>query len=137
MAVYEIARTPVVFGVNSGVSITNLSQAQICSIYSGAMTKQIGGPDLLIAARTRPDSEVDTEVARDGISCLKTLKMPESVKVMQRGWRLAKELAGTLSAIGMTTTTVAEQSGGNIRSLAIDGTAPTEANVTAGVPARP
>lgn len=134
IAVHEIARTAVVFGVNNNVSVTGLSQAQVCSIYSGASTnwKQVGGPDLLIAARTRPDSEVDTEVVREGVACLKTLQMPETVKVMQRGGDMAKELAGTVGAIGMTTTTVAEQSGGKIKALILDGAAPTEANVTAG-----
>ena len=38
MVVGEIARTPVVFGFNSSVPLTNLSQAQICSIYSGDLT---------------------------------------------------------------------------------------------------
>jgi phosphate transport system substrate-binding protein len=134
MAVDEIARTPVVFGVNSGVSVANLSPAQICAIYSGAATnwRQVGGADLAIAARTRPDSEVDAEVARDGVGCFKALKFPESIKVMQRGGDMARELAATAGAIGMTTTTVAEQSGGKIRSLSLDGVAPTEANVIAG-----
>jgi phosphate transport system substrate-binding protein len=134
MAVYEVARTAVVFGVNTGVPVTNLSQTQVCSIYSGASTnwQQVGGPDLSIAARTRPDNEVDTEVVRDEIACLKTLKIPEAVKVMQRSGDMAKELAATGGAIGMTTTTVVEQSGGNIKALALDGVVPTEANVTAG-----
>ncbi len=134
MAVREIARTPVVFGVNGNVSVANLSQAQICAIYSGAATnwRQVGGPDLAIAARTRPDSEVDAEVARDGIACLKSLKFPEAIKVMSRGGDMARELAATVGAIGMTTTTVAEQSGGKIKSLALDGVAPNEANVAAG-----
>jgi phosphate transport system substrate-binding protein len=134
MSVDEIARTPVVFGVNASVPITNLSQAQICAIYSGALKnwKEAGGPDLAVVARTRPDSEVDAEVARDGVACLKTLKMPEMVKIMERGGDMAKELAATQGAIGMTTTTVAEQSGGRIKTLSLDGAAPTEANVTAG-----
>ena len=134
MAVYEIARTAVVFGVHNAVSVNSLSPAQICSIYSGDSTnwKQVGGPDLLIAARTRPDSEVDTEIVRDGIACLKTLKIQEPIKVMQRGGDMAKELAATVGAIGMTTTTVTEQSSGKIRALALDGVVPTEANVTAG-----
>ena len=134
MSVEEIARTPVVFGVNSSVPVTNLSQAQVCAIYSGGLTnwKAAGGSDLAVAARTRPDNEVDAEVARDGIACLKTLKMPEAVRVMQRGGDMAKELAETAGAIGMTTTTVAEQSGGKINALSLDGVAPTEANVTAG-----
>ena len=72
MNVDEIARTPVVFAVNSSVTVANLTQAQVCSIYSGAVTnwKEAGGNDLAIAARTRPDSEVDAEVTRDGIACL-------------------------------------------------------------------
>jgi len=124
----------VVFGVNSSVSVANLSQAQVCAIYSGALTnwKEVGAGDLAVAARTRPDSEVDAEVARHGIACLKTLKMPEAVKIMQRGGDMANELAATVGAIGMTTTTVVEQSGGKIKALALDGVAPTEANVIAG-----
>jgi phosphate transport system substrate-binding protein len=134
MSVEEIARTPVVFAVNSSVTVANLTQAQICSIYSGAITnwKQANGSDLVITARTRPDSEVDAEVVRDGIACLKTLKMPPEVKVMERGGDMARELAATAGAIGMTTTTVADQSSGKIRALSLDGTAPTEANVSAG-----
>ena len=133
MNVDEIARTPVVFGVNSSVPLSNLSQAQVCAIYSGALTnwQAAGGPDLAIAARTRPDNEVDAEVVRDGIECLKALKMPEAVKVMQRGGDMAKELATKTGAIGMTTTTVVEQSGDKIKALSLDGIAPTEANVTA------
>jgi phosphate transport system substrate-binding protein len=134
ISIYEIARTPVVFAVNSSVTVVNLTQAQICAIYSGVLTNwnEAGGNDLAIAARTRPDTEVDAEVARDGISCLKTLKLPAAVKAMERGGDMARELAATPGAIGMTTTTVADQSGGKIRTLSLDGTAPTETNVTAG-----
>ena len=134
MIVDEIARTPVVFGVNTSVPVASLSHAQICAIYSGALRnwQTAGGPDLAIAVRTRPESEVDTEVVRDGISCLKTLKMSEEIKVMQRGGDMAKELATTNGAIGMTTTTVAEQSGGKIKALSLDGVAPTAENVVAG-----
>ena len=119
MTVSEIARTPVVFGINASAMVTNLSQAQICEIYSGALTnwKAVNGPDLAIQPRTRPESEVDAEVVRDAIACLKTLKMPEAVKVMPRGGDMARELAATPGAIGMTTTTVAEQSGGKIKAV--------------------
>lgn len=134
MSVDEIARTPVVFGVNASVTVADLSQAQVCEIYSGALTnwKAVNGPDLAVHARTRPDSEVDAEVARDGVTCLKTLTMPEAVKVMPRGGDMAKELAAIAGAVGMTTTTVAEQSGGKIKALSLDGVGPTEANVIAG-----
>ncbi len=43
MIVSEIARTGVVFGVNSSVPVTNLSQEQACAIYSGTLTKRGAG----------------------------------------------------------------------------------------------
>jgi phosphate transport system substrate-binding protein len=134
MAVHEIARAAVVFGVHAGVSVTTLTQAQICAIYAGNTTnwQALGGPDRPIAARTRPDSEVDAEVARNGIACLKSLAMPASVAVMQRGGDMARELAATDGAIGMTTAAVAEQSDGKVRVLALDGVAPSAANVANG-----
>ncbi|HSE77075.1 MAG TPA: substrate-binding domain-containing protein [Alphaproteobacteria bacterium] len=134
MAVVEIARTPVVFAVNAGVTVANLSDDQVCAIYSGrhANWRELGGPDLAIAARTRPDSEVDAEVVRDGVACLKDLKMPESVKIMRRSGDMAAELASAPGAFGMTTTTVVEQSGGKVRALALNGVSPDAANVVAG-----
>ena len=51
---------------------------------------------------------------------------------MERCGDMARELTATPGAIGMTTTTVAEQSRGKIKALSLDGTAPTETNVTDG-----
>ena len=134
LAAHEIARTPVVFGVNAGVAMRSLSEPQLCAIYAGERTnwKEFGGPDLAIAARTRPDSEVDAEVVRIGIGCLRRLKLPEAVKVMPRGGDMARELAAAPGAIGMTTATVVEQSAGKIRALALEGVEPSEANVLSG-----
>ncbi len=134
MAVVEIARTPVVFAVHAGVGVENLSDDQICAIYSGRQTnwRAFGGPDLAIAARTRPDSEVDAEVARGGVGCLAALTMPSSVKVMPRSGDMAAELASTSGAIGMTTSTVVEQSGGKVRALSLNGVRAEETNVLAG-----
>ena len=135
MVVSEIARTPVVFAVNASVDgVAGLNDAQVCAIYAGERTnwKELGGPELAIAPRTRPDSEVDAEVVRDGVGCLKTLKMSEATKVMPRGGDMAAELAATRGALGMTTLTVVEQSGGRVRALALNGVVPDDANTLAG-----
>ncbi len=134
MAVVEIARTPVVFAVHAGIGISDLAEDQVCAIYLGTRTNwtEFGGPDLAIAPRTRPDSEVDAEVARDGVGCLTSLRMPASVKVMQRTGDMAAELASTPGAFGMTTSTVVQQSGGKVRAVALNGVTPDEANVLAG-----
>ena len=134
MVVHEVARIAVVFGVNDSVSVTSLSGQQVCEIYLGRITnwKELGGPDLEIAARTRPDSEVDTEVVRAGVPCLKDLKMPEQVKVMPKSGHMAKELSSVPGAIGMTSMTVVEQSKGRIKAVALDEAVPTAENVKRG-----
>lgn len=131
MAVHEIANVAVVFGVNATVPVANLTDQRICDVYAGKTSnwKALGGPEMEIAARTRPDSEVDTEVVRDNIACLKDLKMPEAVKVMPRAGDMAAELAATAGAIGMTTMTVVEQSQGKIKALSINGIDPSAPNV--------
>jgi len=131
MAAHEIATVAVVFGVNATVPVGNLTDQQICDVYVGKTSnwKDVGGPEMEIAARTRPDSEVDIEVVRDNITCLKDLRMPEAVKVMPGSGDMAKELAATAGAIGMTTMTVVEQSQGKIRALSINGIAPSAQNV--------
>lgn len=131
MVVHEIARIAVVFGVNETVPVSNLTGQQICDIYSGKVTnwKALGGPDLEIAARTRPESEVDTEVVREGIACLKDLKMAESVKAMPKSGDMAKELAAVPGAIGMTSMTVVEQSKGKVKAASLNGIAPGADNV--------
>ena len=127
MAVHEIAKVAVVFGVNASVPVANLTDAQVCEIYAGRVTswKALGGPDIVIAPRTRPDSEVDTEVVRGKIACLKDLKMPDGVKVMPRSGDMAKELAATRGAVGMTTATVVEQSRGQIKVVSLNGIIPS------------
>ena len=131
MAVHEIAKVAVVFGVNASVPVSNLSDAQVCDIYARRITswKALGGPDIAIAPQTRPDSEVDTEVVRANIPCLKGLKMPDGVKVMPRSSDMAKELAATVGAVGMTTATVVEQSRGQIRIVSLNGIIPSAENV--------
>jgi phosphate transport system substrate-binding protein len=131
MSAHEIARMAVVFGVNASVPVANLTEQQICDVYSGKATnwKALGGAQMEIAARTRPDTEVDAEVVRASIKCLADLRMPEAVKVMPRSGDMAKELASTAGAIGMTTMTVVEQSQGKIKVLSINGIAPGPENV--------
>jgi phosphate transport system substrate-binding protein len=131
MAVHEIAKVAVVFGVNASVPVANLTDAQVCEIYARRVTnwKALGGPDIPIAPRTRPDSEVDTEVVRGKIACLKDLKMPDDVKVMPRSGDMATELATTVGAVGMTTATVVEQSRGQIKVVSLNGMIPSVENV--------
>lgn len=131
MAVQEIAKVAVVFGVNASVPVTGLTGRQVCDVYAGRITnwKELGGPDLAIAPHARPDTEVDTEVARAKIGCLKDLKMAGHVRMMPETGDMTRELAAPPGAIGMTTMTVVEQSRERIRPLSFNGIAPHAENV--------
>jgi phosphate transport system substrate-binding protein len=134
MTVHRIAMTPVVFAVHQSVGATGLTDSQLCAVYAGRTRNwsEFGAADLVIAPLTRPDSEVDAEVVRDGIACLKGLQMPDSVKVMPRAGDMAKALAETPGGIGMTSAIVVEQSQGKVRPLALNGVHPSESEVAAG-----
>ena len=131
MAVHEIAKVAVVFGVHAGVAVNELNEAQICDIYllKTKNWKELGAADISIAPYTRPDTEVDTEVVRDKIACLTKLQMPAGVKVAPKAGEMSEQLASAAGAIGMTTMTIVEQSKGRIRPLALRGIMPTAANV--------
>lgn len=131
MAVHEIGKVAVVFGVNASVSATGLTDRQVCDIYSVKVGnwKELGASDLPIVPFTRPDSEVDAIVARESIDCMRNLQMPDAVKVAPKSGEMARELAATTGAIGMTTMTVVEQSGGKIKAVSLRGIAPTASNV--------
>jgi phosphate transport system substrate-binding protein len=134
MTVHRIALTPVVFAVHETIGVGGLTEAQICAIYSTPKLdwKNFGGPGVAVAALARPDSEVDAEVVRDGIGCFKALKLADGIRVLERAGDMARALAETTGAIGMTSATVVEQSKGKIKALALNGVAPSEANVLSG-----
>lgn len=134
LAVQEIAKVAVVFGVNATVPATGLADDQICDIYSRRLVnwKELGGPDLAVAPRTRPDTEVDAEIVRERVGCLTKLQMPDGVGVMSKAGDMSKDLAGTAGAIGMTTMTVVEQSQARIKPLALNGIEPSVENVRSG-----
>ena len=134
LKVIEVAKGAIVFAVNASVPVTNLTESQVCDAYSGRIRnwRPLGGPDSSVAVLTRPAAEVDPEVIRAKIGCFKELKEIETARVMARGGDMAKALAETPHALGMTSMTVVEQSAGKIRALTLNGTAPTAENVKSG-----
>ena len=134
LAAHEIAKVGVVFGVHRGVPIAGMTAAQLCDAYRGRLTnwRQVGGPDLPIAPRTRPAAEVDAEVVQAGVGCFPRDGLAASVTVLDRPDAMAAELASRAGALGMTSMPFVERSEGRIRPLALDGIAPTAANVRSG-----
>jgi phosphate transport system substrate-binding protein len=134
MTVHRIAMAPVLFGVNSSVTVESLSETQICAIYRGSTRnwKDVGGTELPVAPLVRPESEVDMEVVRSGVTCLKDLKIPEGTRSLARAGDMAKALIETAGSVGMTSATFVAQSGGKIRALSLNDTSADEQSVLAG-----
>lgn len=134
LKIFEVAKGAIVFAVNANVPISNITESEVCDIYSGrtGSWQALRGTNNPVAVLTRPPTEVDPEVIRDKIACFRELKEVETAKVMARGGDMAKGLAETPHAIGMTSMTVVEQSGGQVKALSLSGTAPTEENVKSG-----
>jgi len=134
LKVIEVAKGAIVFAVNANVPITNITEAQVCDIYSGKIRswQPLGSSDSPIAVLTRPPTEVDPEVIRTKIGCFKELKEVETAKVMARGGDMAKGLAETPHAIGMTSMTAVEQSEGKVKALSLNGVPPTPEHVKSG-----
>ena len=134
MALHPIARIAVVFGAHADAQVAQLSSEEVCSIYAGEVTNwsELGGADLGIEPMTRPDSEVDAEVMREGVSCLADLTFADDVVTQESSGQMARALAETPGAIGMTTSTRVEGSDGQIVPITLDGVAPTVAAVQDG-----
>jgi len=134
LKIIEVAKGAIVFAVNASVPIANITESEVCDIYSGKSRnwQALRGTDNPVAVLSRPPTGVDPEVIREKVACFKDLEEVETAKVMARGGDMAKGLAETPHAIGMTSMTVVEQSGGQVKALSLTGTAPTEENVKSG-----
>lgn len=134
LAVHRVALTPVVFGVHAGVTVAGLTEPQICAAFSGRTTnwRSSGGANLPLRPIVRPESEVDMEVVRAGISCFAELSLAAGIRVVEETAHMAAALASTEGAIGVTTATVVQQSNGRIRALALGDTEPSVDAVSSG-----
>ncbi len=134
LKVHKIAITAVVLGANSSVEVSNISNQQLCDIYAGQLTdwRQLGGQSLALIPLIRPFDEVDTEVINMQIPCFNKAMVPSHVAVYEKSGQMAKAIAKTPGAIGMTTLVRVAQSKGKIRALALNGVLPAARNLASG-----
>jgi len=132
MVAHKVARSAVVFAVNSGVPLGDLTRRQLCDVYDGLVSnwKSLGGPDLAIAPHFTPRTHMDTQIVRSAIECFRRLRRTEAVAhIIGQSRPMGKALAATPGAIGITSPIVVAESQGRLRSLSIDGVAPSAENV--------
>ena len=131
--VVEIARTGVIIGVNKQVPLNAISSKDLCRMYEGNMVNwsEVGGGSGLIVALTKPETDATKETIRKYIPCFKNLKEPEKIAVIKSSVDMAKGLANAKS-IGFTDAVSVDASQGAVKSLKLDGIAPSLENIRSG-----
>jgi phosphate transport system substrate-binding protein len=126
---HKVAVATFAIVANPAVGVKNLTSAQARDIFSGKTTnfKQVGGIDQAITVINRPRSS--------GTRAVFVANVMGGVQPMESGTQdssgtVASMVSTTPGAISYVSTSYVR--GGNVVALALDGVAPTAANVTTG-----
>lgn len=128
LTAHRFARIPIVMAVHESIPPPSLTGEEICAIYAGEITnwQTLGGPDLPIAPRIRPFAEVDAEVLAEHVPCLTQIDLAPTVIEHARSGQMARDLAETTGAIGMTTLARVEQSNDALHVVRYEGLGPDD-----------
>lgn len=98
----EFARVPIVFVVSRDNGVDNLSEQQICDIWSGKLAswKAVGGRDMAIAVQDRPDSGSNMQALRTKLSCFAQLKVTAKARFNEWNHDLVESMKNIPGAIG-------------------------------------
>jgi phosphate transport system substrate-binding protein len=121
----EFARVPVAFVVGAKAGVKNLTEQQICDIYSGAVKnwKAVGGADLPIDVQARPEDGSNARTIRANMACFTRLAVTPDAHPNLRNPDLVDSMKKFPGAIGFMPLSEAELHGFPI--VTIGGVAPT------------
>ena len=129
----EFARVPVVFVVSPKTGVRDLTEAQICDIYSGRVTnwKAAGGNDLPIDVQARPEDGSNMRTIRRLMGCFTTLEIISSAHPNLRNPDLVASMKTFAGALGFMPLSEAQLHGFQV--VTVDGVAPTTTDYKLGV----
>ena len=129
----EFARVPVAFVVSPKSGVRNLTEAQICDIFSGRVTnwKSVGGKDLPIDVQARPEDGSNMRTIRQHMACFTKLEIAPSAHMNVRNPDLVASMKSFAGPLGFMPLSEAEQHGFQI--ITVDGIAPTTAKYKLGI----
>lgn len=130
----EIARVALVVGVNKNVSITGLSEEEVCRIYKGEITdwSKVGGKSAPILVLTRPDSDSTKKTLRENMPCFASLVEMESAVIMPKSADMVKGVIARPNSIGILDSVGVFDSNGAIKPLRLNGITPNEESIASG-----
>jgi phosphate transport system substrate-binding protein len=129
----EFARVPVAFVVSSKAGVRNLSDAQICDIYSGRVSnwKRVGGNDLPVDVQARPEDGSNMRTIRQHMACFTKLEITPAAHMNVRNPDLVSSMNTAAGALGFMPLSEAELHGFHV--VTIDGVAPSTPQYKLGI----
>jgi phosphate transport system substrate-binding protein len=129
----EFARVPVAFVVTAQAGVRNLSEQQVCDIYSGRLTnwKDVGGNDLLIDVQARPEDGSNMRTIRKHLACFSKLDITPQAHFNLRNADLVNSMRTSAGAIGFMPLSEAQLH--SYPPVALDGVAPSEPHYKLGI----
>jgi phosphate transport system substrate-binding protein len=126
-----IARSMAGVVIHKSIPISNLSDGQICDIFSGKIKswKDLGGSEAKIVVLTRKRDDSNTEAFRNKMACFKDLVVTNDAIPLQRGNEVLDALDKRPGTIGITNLGSNFRDHENIKALSINGVTPTAETV--------
>jgi phosphate transport system substrate-binding protein len=122
-----VARVPVVVGIHKSLPVENLTESQVCDIFSGKIKswKEVGGSDgkITVLGRKRDDNNV--EVLREKMACFKNLQLTADAVLLVRGTEVLDSLNNRPGTVGISTAGPVMATRKNVKPTAIGGASPT------------
>jgi phosphate transport system substrate-binding protein len=129
-----VGRTPTAVAVNKALSVNNLSEAQVCDIFSGKIKswKDVGGSDAKIMVLTRKKDDANTETIRENMACFKNLQITAEAIALVRGSEVLDSLDKRSHTVGIVNVGTSLSERQNVKALSIDGIAASPETVQSG-----
>jgi phosphate transport system substrate-binding protein len=129
-----VGRTATAVGVNKSVPVSNLSETQVCDIFSGKIKswKEIGGSDAKIMVLARKKDDANTEAMREKMGCFSKLQITADAISLVRGSEVLDALdkrAGTIAIVNVSRSLFERP---NAKTVDIEGASPSSSAVQAG-----
>jgi len=128
------SRIPVVVGVHKSLTVSTLSDAQVCDVFSGKIKswKDFGAGDGKITVLGRKKDDNSMEVFREKMGCFKNLQLASDAVLLMRGSEVLDSLNNRPGTIGITIAGSVLLERPNIKPVTVSGVAPALDAVRAG-----
>ena len=122
-----VARSMAGVVIHKSIPISNLSDSQICDIFSGKIKswKELGGNEGKILVLTRKRDDNNTEAFRNRMACFKDLVITNDAIPLLRGNEVLDALDKRPGTVGITNLGSNFRDHENIKAVAINGVNPT------------